>query len=104
MSAQGVDPRVALGSALTPGSALPVLEALDRLRPVVRVSAGASPPVALAASGLYSLLVRVHAHTTVEGDAALGPNPWGAARLSELPARLGPVDPRPPPSPLATWL
>ena len=49
MSAQGVDPRVALGSALTPGSALPVLEALDRLRPVVRVSAGASPPVALAA-------------------------------------------------------
>jgi hypothetical protein len=56
---------------------------------VVRVESNAPKPVALAAAGLYSLLVRVHAHTILEGDAALEPNPWGAARLWELPARLG---------------
>lgn len=88
MSGRGPDPRVALGPALAPGMAIPVLEALDRLRPVVRVGADASDPVALAAAGLYSMLVRVHAHTGLEGDATLGPNPWAVDRLSELPTRL----------------
>jgi hypothetical protein len=84
----GPDPRVAIGPELAPGAAVPVLEALDRLRPVVRVEPSASEPIALAAASLFSLLVRVHAHTVLEGDAALGPNPWGAQELSELPELL----------------
>lgn len=88
MSGTGVDPRVALGPVLAPGTGVPVLEALDHLRPVVRAPANASEPAALAAATLYSLLMRVHAHTCLEGDAAMGPNPWGIARLSELPAAL----------------
>lgn len=95
MHSPGPDPRVALGSVLAPGAANPVLEALDRLRPIVRIEANVTEPVALAAASLYSLLIRVHAHTIIEGDAVLGPNPWGAIRLSELPMRLASSRPSP---------
>jgi hypothetical protein len=37
--------------------------------------------------------MRVHAHTSLEGDASLGPNPWGVARLYELPDRLATSQP-----------
>ncbi len=89
MSVAAVDPRVALGPSLAPGAGTAVVEMLDRLRPVVRVDPRAGEAAALAAAALFSLLVRTHAHTLLDGDAPLGPNPWAVNRLSELPERLG---------------
>lgn len=96
MSVRRPDARVALGPALAPAAAVPVLETLDRLRPVVRLEPNAPPSVALAAATLYSLVARVHAHAGLEGDGVLGPNPWGASNLGELPDRLAAS--RPPPA------
>jgi RNA polymerase sigma factor (sigma-70 family) len=41
------------------------------------------------------MLIRVHPHTLLEGDAAMGSNPWGIDTLADLPARLGPCRPTP---------
>jgi hypothetical protein len=89
------DPRVALQPSLAPTSAAPILESLDQVRPIVRIGQPASEAMALAAAALYSLLIRMHAHTCLEGDASLGANPWGVDRLSALPSHLSVCAPIP---------
>lgn len=84
------DPRLALSPRILNAAGAPVLEALDRLRPVIRVGSGLHPAAATAIGGLYSLLVRVHPHAVIDGDAPMGPNPWGAESLLELPCRIAP--------------
>lgn len=82
------DPRLSLGPEVAHTTTLAVAESLDSLRPVVRVGPRLGPAAAVAVGGLYSLLLRVHPHTVLDGDAVMGANPWGAARLSDLPGRL----------------
>jgi hypothetical protein len=41
------------------------------------------------------MLVRVHPHTVLEGDAAMGPNPWGVEALADLPNRIATCRPTP---------
>jgi hypothetical protein len=89
------DPRLSIGPALAGASGDQVAEALDRLRPVIRIEAGLTPASATAVAGLFSLLIRAHPHTTIDGDAEMGPNPWQAALLSEMPDRLAACRPAP---------
>jgi hypothetical protein len=89
------DPRLSLGPEVAQTSGDAVVAALDGLRPVIRVSPRLHPAAAAAVGGLYSLLARVHPHTVLEGDVAMGPNPWGAVRLGELPDRLAACRPEP---------
>jgi len=89
------DPRLFLGPEVARTTTEAVAYALDSMRPVVRVGAHLDPAAAAAVGGLYSLLLRVHPHTVLDGDAAMGPNPWGAARLADLPARLAACRPEP---------
>lgn len=81
------DPRITLGvdSADSDGSA--VADALNRTRPIVRVDPALPPAGATAAAALVLMLSRVYPNTTLEGDAALGPNPWGASTASDAVAR-----------------
>ncbi len=90
-----IDARLSLGPEVAHTHGDAVVAALDGLRPVVRVSPQLHPVAATAVGGLYSLLARVHPHTVLEGDAAMAPNPWGAARLGELPDRLAACRPEP---------
>ena len=78
------DPRVSFGLGVVTGADDAVLEALDRLRPVIRVGIDVDARSATAVAGLYSMLIRLFPHTLFDGDAALGANPWGATRLSDL--------------------
>jgi hypothetical protein len=87
------DPRLSIGTQATAAGAGAVREALDGLRPVVRVEPTLPPLAANAAGALLSILLRVHPHTELEGDAECGPNPWGAIRLAEIVDMLGPVRP-----------
>lgn len=89
------DPRLSIGSQLAQAKVEHVIMALDQLRPVIRVGRGLNPAAATAIGGLYSMLVRVHPHTVIEGDAKLGPNPWGATRLADLPELLAGCRPVP---------
>ena len=89
------DPRLSLGPALANSGAERIRDSLDRLRPVIRVEAGLTPAAASAVAALFSMLVRVHPHTVVDGDAELGSNPWRAARLSDMPDRLAACRPDP---------
>jgi hypothetical protein len=89
------DPRLSIGPGLARTSTDQVAEALDRLRPVIRIEPGVGPPSATAIGGLFSLLVRVHPHTTIDGDAEMGLNPWGVTRLSEMADRLTASRPEP---------
>src|SRR5581483_8943103 len=88
-----IDPRVSFGPGLATGAA--VLEALDAVRPVIRLGAGLDRRAATAAGVLYSLLVRLHPHTVLDGDGVLTSNPWRAERVAALPARLAAARPRP---------
>jgi hypothetical protein len=65
------------------------------MRPIIRANAAMHPAAGTAVAGLYSLLSRVHPHTIIEGDAEMGRNPWGVARLADLPDRLAPCRPAP---------
>ncbi len=87
------DPRLSIGTQATAAGADTVRTALDGLRPVVRVERTLPPLAANAAGALLSILLRMHPHTELEGDAACGPNPWGAIRLAEIVDILGPVRP-----------
>lgn len=87
------DPRVNLGAGLPDGASDEVLGALDRVRIVIRLGAELTGPAANAAGALVSMLSRVHPHVRVEGDARLGPNPWGAATVTGVLALLAPLRP-----------
>lgn len=88
-----IDPRLGIGTQATAAGADAVRAALDGLRPVVRVESTLPPLAANAAGALLSMLLRVHPHTELEGDAVCGPNPWGASRLADIMNILGPVRP-----------
>lgn len=77
------DPRLQLGPQLTQHAADACREALDELRPIVRISPRADPTTARAAAALAHLLGRLHPHTTVDGDALLDTNPWSASSVCD---------------------
>lgn len=89
------DPRVSLGPELVGTAGDEVVEALDRTRPIVRIDSALSPLAAAAAAGLVVVLSRLHPHTTVDGDAPLGPNPWGALTVADVLNRTAPAIPAP---------
>lgn len=82
------DPRVALQAHVPAADADTVLHALDAIRPVIYIPPGSTPAAARAAAALYSMLRRLHPHTVIEGDALVGPNPWGVASLAALPTAV----------------
>lgn len=86
------DPRLDIGPQLTGAAAEACQDALDGVRPIVRVAPSLDPRAATAAAALVHLLGRLHPHTTIAGDVPLGPNPWGAATLGEAAGLV----PRPP--------
>jgi hypothetical protein len=88
------DPRVSLAAAVPAASAELVLESLDRIRPIVRIGAN-EPAAANAAASLLAMLSRVFAHTTLDGNASLGGNPWAAPTLAHLETALASVRPAP---------
>jgi hypothetical protein len=71
-----------------PGDAERVLGHLDRFRPLIMVDASAGPAARLAAMSLYSLTARLLPHTELIGSGEVTKNPWGVARLEDLPERL----------------
>lgn len=77
------DPRVSLGIDVSGAAGAAVTDALDRTRPIVRVDPALPPAGATAAAGLALMLTRVFPHTELDGDAALGPNAWGASTVAE---------------------
>lgn len=77
------DPRLDIGPQLTGAATDACRDALDGVRPIVRVAADLDPRSATAAAALVHLLGRLHPHTTIDGDVVLGLNPWAAASLSE---------------------
>lgn len=93
------DPRLSIGPQLANAGAGRVTEALDQLRPILRVGTGLHPAAAAAVGALYSMLVRVHPHAILDGDAAMGPNPWGTSTLADMPTRLATCRPAPTASP-----
>jgi hypothetical protein len=80
------DPRVRLAPQVAGAGATRLLEALDEVRPIVRVSADLHPSGASAAGALISMLVRLFPHTTIEGDARVELGPWSVSALQDLPA------------------
>ncbi len=93
------DPRARLGHQLSGLEPQPVLEALDRLRPVLRLGRGLGAIDASAAVALGALLVRMHPHLELDGDATLGVNPWGVTTVAEgveLFRRIAPTPTTPP--------
>ncbi|MBF6558264.1 MAG: hypothetical protein IVW52_19355 [Acidimicrobiales bacterium] len=89
------DPRLSFGLGVAIGAGDAVLEALDGLRPVIRVGIDVDARAATALAALYSMLLRLFPHTVLEGDAILDANPWGATRLSELVEVLAAARPTP---------
>lgn len=87
-----IDPRLDIGPQLTGAAADACQDALDAVRPIVRVARNIDPRSATGAAALVHLLGRLHPHTTVDGDVALGPNPWAAASIADAAALV----PRPP--------
>jgi hypothetical protein len=77
------DPRISLGPDVVGISGDAVVEALDRLRPIVRLGPNLSTSSATAAAALTLTLSRVFPHTILDGDAALGPNPWRSQRVTD---------------------
>lgn len=78
------DPRITLGADVSGADAQTVLRALDRVRPIVRVDPILGRFAATAAAALAVLLSRTFPHTSVEGDAAVGPNPWGGTSVADV--------------------
>lgn len=89
------DPRVSLGPDVVGTDGEAVLQALDTVRPVVRVAAGLPPAAARAATALALMLSRVFPHTTIDGDADLGANPWDATTVSDALGKSGGAVPTP---------
>src|ERR1700728_859602 len=89
------DPRVAFAVGVAEGAEAEILGMLDRVRPIIRLGEGIGPVAATPVGALLSMLVRVFPHTALAGDAPMGPNPWGASRLSDLPRLLAPSRPTP---------
>jgi hypothetical protein len=89
------DPRLSLNIGVVPGAGTAILESLDGLRPVIRVGAELDSRAAVAVGALYAILLRLFPHTVIEGTAAMGTNPWGAASLDELRHLLVAVRPVP---------
>ena len=88
------DPRVRFATGIASGSAdADIVEALDRVRPLIGVAPGLDPIAATAVGALFSMLTRLFPHTEIEGDAVMSSNPWGVTHLSGLPARLAPRAP-----------
>src|SRR4051812_718449 len=69
--------RITIGAQQTPTAADVVAAALDEVRVIVRIAPGLDPVAASAAGALVSMVSRIHHHVELDGDAALGPNPWG---------------------------
>jgi hypothetical protein len=76
------DPRFELAARLVDGGAERCRTAFDELRPIVRLGRNLDPAAAYAATALVHMLARLHPHTTVDGNASLGHNPWGAADVA----------------------
>lgn len=81
------DPRVSLGIDAAAAAGAVVTDALDRTRPIVRVDPNLPPAGATAAAAFALMVARVYPHTELDGDAALGPNPWGAATVADALAK-----------------
>jgi len=90
-----IDPRVSLGPELVPDAGTAVLDALDGVRPIIRIAHGLDPQAGTAAGVLYSLLARLYPHTVLDGNAPMGPNPWGALTVAALPGLLNASRPGP---------
>jgi hypothetical protein len=82
------DPRLRLLDAASGADADRFLNALDSVRPVIRVSSWAPVPVANAAATLLALLSRMFPHVEVDGSPRLGVNPWAAADLDDAAKNL----------------
>ena len=89
------DLRISLAQRLLPEAGGAVLDALDSVRPVIKVDPAVGDLAAVACGALYSMLVRLYPHTVLDGEALLGTNPWGASCLSDLPVRLARSVPSP---------
>lgn len=89
------DPRISLGADIADSAGDHILAALDAIRPVVRIGPGLSPPAAAAAAALVVIVARVFPHTTLDGDAALGVNPWNATTVADALARSAAAIPQP---------
>lgn len=76
------DPRFELASRLVGAGVQQCREALEAVRPVVRVGPRISPAAGFAAAALVHMLARLHPHTTLEGNAELAHNPWNAADVA----------------------
>jgi hypothetical protein len=88
------DPRVSLAAPAPAAAADRVLDALDQVRPIVRLNVH-DPVAARAGAALLSMLSRLFAHTIADGNAALGRNPWGVSTFAELGTALDPIRPAP---------
>lgn len=89
----GSDPRLQLGPQVTGADTEACRDALDAVRPIVRIAPGAPSPVAHAAAALSQLLLRLHPAAALDGDAPLGPNPWGAATVAAAAAAAPTAEP-----------
>ncbi len=76
------DPRFELASHLVGAGVDECREAIEAVRPVVRVGPGLSPAAGFAAAALVHMLARLHPHTTLEGNAELAHNPWDATDVA----------------------
>ena len=77
------DPRISLGADVSDNAGDHILAVLDAIRPVVRIGPGLSPAAAAAAAALVVIVARVFPHTTIDGDAVLGVNPWNATTVAD---------------------
>lgn len=89
------DPRISLGADIADSAGDHILAALDAIRPVIRIGPGLSPAGAAAAAALVVIVARVFPHTAIDGDAALGVNPWNAATVADALARSAAAIPPP---------
>ncbi|MHB1004094.1 MAG: ubiquitin-activating E1 family protein [Chloroflexota bacterium] len=77
------DPRVSLRWGVSGDAADQVLTTLDGIRPIVYLPNNLQPTAAGAAAALVSMLGRLFPHLALEGNAALGPNPWAAPDIRD---------------------
>ncbi|MCC6174056.1 MAG: hypothetical protein IT305_02025 [Chloroflexi bacterium] len=87
------DPRLAFGQGIAPTAGDRILEALDSVRPVIHLSRDLPPTATAAAVALYSIVGRMLPHVVIEGEAELGPNPWGMRTAGEAVAALAATRP-----------
>lgn len=83
--------RARIGASQTGATADAVVDALDSVRPVIRVGRHVSPPARTAAVGLLSMLARTHPHAVLDCDGPLVPNAWGIDDAADATAVLAGV-------------